>query len=234
METIIKNSKSTLVKSDYDFANDFVNQLVKDHREKLSELVLKYKGTDLSLASNKMLGEALKTLMKEQNAGFINELSEYIVSTKNKSGIKSMPETRISELKTTFNSSGSCSGAVWTLGADKYKEAIAYLKSKGYSEDEADDLISCKGENAEELKDWKSGKKPFDWNLAMETTGKVAQSIFLLGSILGKKEDQAPTLTDSDQGAKKSKSNLTRNILIAVLIIAVLGTTAYFVFRKKS
>jgi hypothetical protein len=216
-------------KTEYDFANDFVNQLVMDHRPAISVMLFKYRGENLDMASNEKLKFELKRIMKEQNQDFAVELGDYIVKVKNGNLQPVMTNQKIKSAKTVFNATG----AIWSLGEQKYNEAIAYLKSKGYSLEDAEMIISTKGEDAPELKDWNEGKNPFNWNLAMETTGKIAQSIFYLGSIFSQKEDPAPTITEGNQNTTRSTNNLMRNILIAVIVITVVSMVAYYALKEK-
>lgn len=234
-QVIIRKKQENAPVSEYEFGQAFVSQLVSEHKDKVNELLKKYGSSDLQFVSTEKKKEALKKLMKEQNQPFVLELSKYIADTANTRVSISPALSRVSapmmQLKTTvYNNTG---GAYWSLGGEKYQEALNWLKKQGYSEAEAESILTDKGENAPELSAWNEGKDKINWNKALDTTGKVAQSIFYLGSIFSKKEDPAPTMTDAENNTKSTKTNLTRNIIVAVVIIAVLATTAYFVFRKK-
>lgn len=237
MSQVIIRKKTVEPISEYDFGQQFINQLISDHKDEVNALLKKYASKDLEFASTEKKKEALKRLMKDQNAGFVLDLSKYISETANKrAGFKPLlvkPKPISMSLISNSNQFNATGGAYWSLGQDKYNEAMEWLQKQGYSADEAEEIISLKGQDAPELQAWNQGKNKFDWNLALDTTGKVAQSIFYLGSIFSKKEDPAPTMTDAENQTTKTKSNLTRNIIIAVVVVAILATTAYFLFKKK-
>lgn len=220
--------KKEAPKSAYDFGNEFVNQLVNDYRKQVAELIKKHTNEDLSKASTETIKTRLKKLMKDQNVPFVTDLSNMLMQTRSKTNPVSINQ-RIKMPTRMLNSTG----AVWSLGAEKYQEALKWLQKQGYTAEEAENIISDKGEDAPELKAWNEGKNAFDWNKAIESTGKVAQSIFYLGSIFSQKEDPAPTLTEAEQNTTKTTNSLSRNVIIGVIAVAVIATLAYFLIKSK-
>lgn len=234
----LMGSNPKVEKSEYDNANDFVNGLVINHRSAISKIVQKHTGKKVTMYSVEKLKREVKQLMKAKNPGFASDLAIYLIASNDKN-YKSIDRS-IVDKKTILHSIGA-----WKESDEAYDEAVEYLMTvKGYTKDNAETALFNGGSSIPDLKGWSpsssknknknKSKDPFDWNLAMETTGKVAQTIFHIGSIFSKQED-APvrTFDDSDSDTNRTKSNLTRNIIIGVVITLLIGTVAYFAFRPK-
>jgi hypothetical protein len=177
------------------------------------------------------LKQVIKQALMDQKTEFVGQLAEFMVSVRKKQAASVSRELQPLETKLSAVGDEPVSGAMWTKGEAKYNEAIAWLESKGYTAAEAEMIISNKGENAPELaKFW---KEPFDWNKVLDTTGKVAQSLFFFGNMFSKTENPTPTITDATQKTDVDRRKMIRNIVIVAVVLIGLGVGAYFIFRKK-
>lgn len=201
----IGNEKQIQLKTDYDIANDFVNDLIKNDKKAIVALFKKHRDVDVSLFSDNKLRKEIKSVMKAQDAIFINDLASYIAQNDVKHPKKESYRFIEPEFKTTFNSVGEVEG-----------ETKAQKKAREKAEKEAA----------------KADKKPFDWNKAMDTTSQIAQTVFLFGSLFSKKEDEPiPTRTESDSETDGSKNKMVTNVIIIVLVVAAVSAFAYFAFK---
>lgn len=249
METkIVENmgQKSIVTKTDYDLGIEFLNHLLENHRAEVDRLFLSHLGRDTKWYSYEKMKSELKNVIKSHNANFIRDLSVYIVA--NDKPIRGNIDTVMGgETKTffspTFNSSGDGDDLnFWqkifgTKESRQENKAIRQANRQERKDDKEFDKSMAKYRNSDsESTDSKETKEkdPFDWNKAMDTTGKVAQSIFYLGSIFSNKEGTpTPTIEESDVNVQKTSSNMTINVIIGVIVLAVVITIGYFIFKPK-
>lgn len=236
----IGNEKQIDLKTDYDIANDFVNDLIKNDKKAIVALFKKHRDIDVSLFSDNKLRKEIKSVMKAQDAIFINDLASYIAQNDVKDPKKEISRQFTGDFKTNML---HAVGGAWKTGEATYNEALKYLvEKKGYESDEAESYLRSSGESSPLLVGWKptsktskKGKdkgKNFDWNKAMDTTSQIAQTVFLFGSLFSKKEDEPiPTRTESDSATDGSKNKMVTNVIIIVLVVAAVSAFAYFAFK---
>lgn len=220
-EIIQQMGKVPAVKrTEYDEANAFVDDLVANHRTKVSQIIQKQTGKKVAMYSVESLKREIKNLLMMQHSGFVSDLSDYLVSNadlKVSTSTGGIERYVASNSTSLLNSGGSWFSDLFSRDPDKKSDKKAEKEAK-------------KEAKAEK----KANQDPFDWNKAMDTTGKVAQTIFHIGSIFSKNESEpTPTFDESDRSADDGRNNLTRNIIIGVVVVALIGTAAYFAFRTK-
>lgn len=212
--------------NDYETGIALIDQLVTNYQQQVAKIATETLNANYMMASKERLKQVIKQALKDQNTEFVGKLADFMVSVRKKQIGEVSRELK--PLETYFNATGEYNEAVARLTDKGYTkdEAISWLKSKGYNENSTDIIIDLPTKNSGE-------KEPFDWNKVLDTTGKVAQSLFFFGNMFSKKEDPTPTLTDATQKTDVDKRKMIRNIVIVAVVLIGLGVGAYFVFRKK-
>lgn len=225
-------------KSEYDKGIEFIDVVVTNFSSDVAKILTDTTGQDLMFAPVERLKREVYYAIKNQNPKFIEKFSELVVKKENQNKKSDALNTKIRPLETRFSAAGD------RVFDEKYTKAKAIdflVKQKQYTPEMAEVVIDTEGANSDALDDFfkttqtTTGKKPFDWNLALDTTGKVAQTVFYLGSIFSKKDDPTPTPTVSDSDIKmnETKSNTTRNVVITLVIVTVLVIVAVVVIKSS-
>jgi hypothetical protein len=219
--TLTKQKKYGAVdnRDEYQIATEFLDAIISKYPDDVAKIATETLGTDYSMASTEMLKKGVKQAMKEQNPNFVNKLAIYL---------SNIQRSKFADIETTFAAGGmTLETALGDLGytVQQYNSDPA-IKTK------VDNYISQSGGTGSDAS--KDGDKTFDWTKFMDTTGKVAQSIFFLGSAFQKREDMPmmPTLVDSQTDAELNRQKLIRNIVIISILFIGLGLGVYFMVRK--
>jgi hypothetical protein len=218
---MVKLDNKTQNMDAYEIGIKFVDTIVKKYPEQIAELASETTGKDYTMVSTQKLTDTVKELMKNQNEEFITKLASFL-ATRDRS--------RFEDIEVYFGAGGvTIDTAISDLG---YTKAQYTSDPKVKAEVDKYFATISSGGAAEDTKD---GSK-LDWNKVLDTTGKVAQSIFFLGNAFSQREDQPvmPTLTDVDNQQTVNRQRMIRNVVIGGILLIGLGVGFYFAFRKKA
>jgi len=214
----------------------FLDETVTNNRDVMVDLYKQVYGEDLTFASSSLLKDKVKNAIKSGNKMFINGLAGYIGNPKPYKFAEISSNLRPATVPTP-QTTRAIELSFKSGAFSKQEEALikAEMEENGYNREEAIQILSSGGKlnsgsssNATKEKE----KKSFDWNSALENTGKVAQSIFFLGSIFSKNENPVPTVDMVDEKSTKNNRAAAMNIAIIVGIVAIVGLTIWLLLKK--
>lgn len=235
--TISKISTTPIVAKDhYQQGLELIDVLVKDYRPQVCEIATKTLKKDCKFVSDSELKRLIKEAIKNQNVDFVFALSSLILKINSGQKLFDFSNPTMSN----FNSLERKLGATG-FTEEQENQIQAQMTSNGYNREEAIQVLGFTNIGGPAPSNIKTGtpkpgddKKPIDWNNVIDSTGKVAQTIFYLGNIFSKKEDTtAPTMDEGDSKTSKAKNNTAAHIIIITVIVIGIVVSAYFLLRKK-
>jgi hypothetical protein len=213
----------------YDLGLQFIDDLVKMYPDDVRTIANETLGANYSMVSLEQLKKIVKQAIKDQNQAFITKLSLFL---------SSVERSQYKEVESFFPAIGN--GEMYLgAGGVTLTEALSDL---GFSKAQYDSDASIKKKVDDYMGTISGGtaddksKEGIDWTKALDTTGKVAQSIFFLGNIFSKREDQPimPNLAETETDLELERKRLIRNVVIVSIVVIGLGIAAYFMLRKKA